>query len=96
MMDGKDANGFLAPLAPFAAKRGTFYAVPIPGKDNCMPSAELAEMAASVGLEAFAMENVDAALKVISAQPGPPQQVLITGSLYLAGQVLRDINFEIT
>ncbi len=94
MMEGKDAEGFLTPLAPLF---DFFYAVPVPGKDKCAAPEQLCRIAKGLGLGASEAGNVNAALEKISAEAkGTTPQILITGSLYLAGQVLRDIGYSVS
>ena len=80
MLEGKDAAEYLRLMAPVAA---SVKAVPIPG-EACHDSAHLAELARRVGLKAAAFPDVQSALPACRAG-----EVLICGSLYLAGQVLK-------
>ena len=57
-----------------------------------MPAATLAEAARGAGLDAAAAADFDSALAAVAADsPGAPPRVLICGSLYLAGWLLRRI-----
>ncbi|MGR3495457.1 bifunctional folylpolyglutamate synthase/dihydrofolate synthase [Citreimonas sp.] len=85
MLNTKDARGFLRPLAPLAR---SLTAVAIPGETNTLPAEETARLAAETGHDAHVAESVAAALETISARE-PRARVLICGSLYLAGHVLR-------
>jgi dihydrofolate synthase / folylpolyglutamate synthase len=85
MLNTKDITGFLRPLAAQANK---LTAVSIPGENNTMSVNELASTARSVGLAADTAANVTEALTGIIAKE-PRARVLICGSLYLAGLVLR-------
>jgi dihydrofolate synthase/folylpolyglutamate synthase len=78
MLANKDAESFLRILAPVAL---SVSAVPIAHHDHHAPD-YLFRIAESLGLTAQACPDVAAAL---AGTDGP---VLITGSLYLAGQVL--------
>lgn len=78
MLANKDAETFLALLAPIAAR---VIAVPVAGHDHHAPAA-LAAMAHSLGITGEAAPDLPAALARASAP------VLITGSLYLAGVAL--------
>ena len=54
-----------------------------------MPAGELAEIAAGVGIPALARHNLESAIDLagkLDLEPAP--RILITGSLYLAGEVL--------
>lgn len=82
MKTGKDASGFLRPLLPFAA---SVYAVAEPGQHLAMPPSEII---AATGGRVLAGPTVRASLRAL-ARSEPPGRVLICGSLYLAGQVLK-------
>ena len=86
MLENKDANGF---LAPFAYKIETLTAVPIAGHAHHDPKdqSQLAQSRLHIA-DARPASNVTAALELRAAQKGP-SNVLICGSLYLAGEVLR-------
>lgn len=86
MLNTKDIAGYLAPLAPHAA---SLTAVSIPGEANTLPAEATEAAAKHVGMKASSAENVLAALKDIT-RDAPRARVLICGSLYLAGQVLKD------
>ena len=89
MMANKDAAGF---LANFAGLTRHIMAVPIPGREDAMPTDRLADAARALGMRVENAAGVEAALQTLSrlAYEVPPR-ILITGSLYLAGHVL-DIN----
>jgi dihydrofolate synthase/folylpolyglutamate synthase len=86
MLQNKDALGF---LAPFAHKIETLTAVPIPGHEHHMPS-ELCDLARSKLhiTDARTAGDIITALAQLAGQQAPAN-VLICGSLYLAGEVLR-------
>lgn len=87
MMQGKDPKAFLAPFEGLAA---SVTAVDIPDQQNGQAAEDIAAAAAAVGLPGFLAANVDDAIAALAeADPGP-QRILITGSLYLAGAVLKD------
>jgi dihydrofolate synthase/folylpolyglutamate synthase len=79
MKQSKDAAGFLRPLLPFAQ---TVWAVQEPGQHLALPIADV--IAASGGV-ARPGPDVAGALR----SRGAPGRVLICGSLYLAGEVLK-------
>jgi dihydrofolate synthase/folylpolyglutamate synthase len=85
MLNTKDCTGYLKPLRTCAE---TLYAVSIPGETATLSASQTAGFATQVGFEAIEATNVDAALAAIIAQT-PEARVLICGSLYLAGTVLR-------
>jgi dihydrofolate synthase/folylpolyglutamate synthase len=84
LLSNKDAAGI---LAPFEGSGATLHAVPVPGHDHHGP-ADLVAIARRAGLRARRADDVPAALRAIAAAPQTPF-VLIMGSLYLAGEVLR-------
>ena len=86
MLNTKDARGFLAPLAAVA---DSLTAVNIPGEANTLSAEDTARMAEDSGHRALMAEDVAAALRAIVAET-PGARVLICGSLYLAGSVLRE------
>ncbi len=86
MLETKAAADFLAPLAP---RVDSMCAVLIPGAEASFPAETLAEMAISAGAKAKPAETVEAALGDILDVLEPPLRVLICGSLYLAGDVLK-------
>lgn len=85
MMATKEAAEF---LAPFRALDLRLYTVGIPGEPNAFDAPSLAEIARSVGFDAVICDDVTTALCTVHALD-PSPTVLIAGSLYLAGQVLR-------
>ncbi len=80
MKKAKDVAETLRPLLPLAT---TLWAVAEPGQHAALPVADI--VAASGGL-ARPGPTVEAALRRLD---GPPARVLICGSLYLAGEVLK-------
>jgi len=87
MLRSKDCKGFLANFAGLARR---VIAVPIPGAEAGLPAEELAACARAVGLAATSRDNVAEALAAIGGlELDPPPRILVTGSLYLAGEVLR-------
>ncbi|PVA10151.1 bifunctional folylpolyglutamate synthase/dihydrofolate synthase [Pelagivirga sediminicola] len=86
MLNTKDIAGYLRPLAEVA---DSLTAVSIPGEANTLPAETTAEAARAAGLPASCAPDVRAALAAILKQ-SPDARVLICGSLYLAGHVLRE------
>jgi dihydrofolate synthase / folylpolyglutamate synthase len=85
MLSTKDSEGFLRNFSGLARRVIT---VPI-HQDKAVPAAELAEIAGSVGIPAISRDAVENALTVAGRLDlAPAPRVLITGSLYLAGEVL--------
>ena len=86
MLNTKDVRGFMEPLAGHAAG---LIAVSIPGEANTLPAEATAAAATAAGLPAQTAGSVAGALATITAQD-PQARVLICGSLYLAGAILRE------
>lgn len=86
MLNTKDIGGYLGPLA---AQADRLIALSIPGEANTLPANATAEAAQSVGLRA---ETADSALQAVQrvAAENPQGRILICGSLYLAGGILRE------
>jgi dihydrofolate synthase/folylpolyglutamate synthase len=89
MMGTKDVAGFLAPLTGLIDR---VIAVPIPGEDGAASSADLAAAATDIGINGVVAKDVSAAIKAVNekAKVERPPFVIIAGSLYLAGRVLRE------
>ena len=86
MLNTKDVAGYMQALAPVAA---SLTAVPIPGEANTLPAEVTQAAAAAAGIDATAAPDVgDAVVRLATAHPGA--RLLICGSLYLAGRVLRE------
>ena len=86
MLNTKDIAGYLRPLAAHAC---SLTAIEIPGEPNTLPAATTAGVAASVGMIAGMADDAAVAVSAIVARD-PQARILICGSLYLAGRVLRE------
>lgn len=86
MINTKDSKGFLAPMVPHAAM---LHAVQVPGEEASRKPEDVVEDAHDLGLFAEAADDVESALSAIENRASSPVRVLICGSLYLAGHVLR-------
>ena len=85
MLNTKDISGYLSPLR---AVSETLFSVSIPNEVNTLSADDTARNAAAVGFDAHSAQTVDAALHAISVQ-APHARIVICGSLYLAGMILR-------
>lgn len=86
MLGTKDSDGFLKPFAGLARE---LLAVPMTSQIAARPAAEVAAIAGKTGLTATVHASVEAALSALKGFVWErPPRVLITGSLYLAGEVL--------
>lgn len=86
MLNTKDIAGYLRPVAAEAAN---LTAVSIPGEANTLSAEDTQAAAARAGIDADTAESVLEAVKSI-ARDHPGSRILICGSLYLAGNVLRE------
>lgn len=86
MLNTKDVTGYMLPLAPQVTK---LHAVSIPGEKNTLPAEVTRDAARAAGIDAVSAPSVAEALAEIAAR-APEARVLICGSLYLAGSVLRE------
>ena len=87
MLASKAHDKYLAALQGGLTDRQVhIHAVPIDGNDNALPPDELVTTAQNIGLSASAHANPAAALAVINDEDA---LIVIAGSLYLAGDVLR-------
>jgi dihydrofolate synthase/folylpolyglutamate synthase len=87
MLASKDCSGF---LRNFAGLTRRIIAIPIEGQKNALSPDEIAGMARSVGIPAMTRSSIKAALDAVERlELDPAPRILITGSLYLAGEVLK-------
>ena len=87
MLRTKNPIQFLEPLVPYISEVRTIRVL---GEEASMNADELCNIAVSVGLNAYASENIlEAISQIINAQQ-ISGKILICGSLYLAGSVLRE------
>ena len=86
MLNTKDISGYLEPLVPHTA---SLTAVSIPGEVNTLPAAVTAKAALDAGMNAGEADSVMSAVEgILSKQVDA--RILICGSLYLAGAILRE------
>ncbi len=90
LMANKDAADFFKALKNCAT---ALYTIDIPG-ENCHPAAKLAGYGKRGGLDAQAADDLDDALQKILSENSDDQpfDILICGSLYLAGYALAKFN----
>jgi dihydrofolate synthase/folylpolyglutamate synthase len=88
MLANKDCAGFLSNFTGLARR---MIAVPVPGAEKGLTAEAVADAARAIGLPATSRDNLDEALEAArKLDLDPPPRILITGSLYLAGEVLRE------
>ncbi|MEZ5867324.1 MAG: folylpolyglutamate synthase/dihydrofolate synthase family protein [Defluviimonas denitrificans] len=86
MLNTKDIAGYLRPVS---AEARSLTAVSIPGEANTLSAADTQAAAAKAGIEAGTAASVAEAVAAIAARD-PGARILICGSLYLAGHILRE------
>jgi dihydrofolate synthase/folylpolyglutamate synthase len=86
MLNTKDVAGFMRPLAGLAHG---LYAVAIPGEAATLPAEVTAHAATDAGIPAKLAPSVLDAVKAIAASD-PDARIVVCGSLYLAGHILRE------
>lgn len=86
MLNTKDIGGYLEPLA---SKAVSFQGVSIPGETATLTAEETVKAARAAGFSATVAPDVLTAVSN-AAEQVPHARILICGSVYLAGIVLRD------
>ena len=88
MLASKDCAGFLGNFTGLARR---LIAVPVPGAEKGLSAEAVAAAARNIGVPATSRDNLSEALDAArKLDLDPPPRILITGSLYLAGDVLRE------
>ena len=85
MLNTKDIGGYLRPMAEQAEH---LFAVSIPGETNTLPAQDTANAALTAGMAASTALSVQNAVEEI-VRITPRARILICGSLYLAGNILK-------
>ncbi len=86
MLNTKDVRGYMEPLVGQVTR---LHAVTIPGEANTLAAEVTRDAALAAGMDAVVGASVAGALADVVAG-APNARVLICGSLYLAGSVLRE------
>jgi len=90
MLNTKDPTGYLEPFHGLVRR---VYCVDIPGEDATLDAEDLMDVALDIDLDAIAVEDVATAIRLIAGEESSdlePPRILICGSLYLAGRILRE------
>lgn len=92
ILQRKDAHAF---FEPFVGHTGGVYAIPVPSSTPSVAPVELVQTANDAGIETcWKADTVEDALEKLLTAGHPPGDIVICGSLYLAGAVLKDIGQE--
>jgi dihydrofolate synthase/folylpolyglutamate synthase len=87
MLGTKDFEGYLRSFSGLARR---LYAVPVPNAERSLPPGRIADAANRIGIPTESASDVEAALAAVKALSlEAPPRIVIGGSLYLAGDVLR-------
>ena len=86
MLKTKDVSGYMAPLVSHVSG---LYSVSIPGEQATLTADETGEFAKNAGIPSQSAPDVKTAIREITKET-EDVRILICGSLYLAGAVLRE------
>ncbi len=86
MLNTKEIGGY---LAPFKGLCEQIITVKIPGEANAVSAEDIAAQAIKQGFTTTPSQSLEHALKQVASSAGREQRLLICGSLYLAGNVLK-------
>lgn len=90
MLNTKDQKSFFRKLHPIIDRGIT---VPIPGEAAATPTEELCQLGQAAGINMHPANSVEEAIDMLLPYlAAKPCRLLIAGSLYLAGQLLRENN----
>ncbi len=90
MLNTKDVTGYLHPFAGLVRR---IYCLSIPGEEATLNAQELAGFAKRANLDGVEVTGWTEAMRLISGEEDAsisPPRILICGSLYLAGRILRE------
>ena len=88
MLNTKDILGY---LKPFSAHVDGLIGVSIPHEINTLSAEETVGKARAAGMHSMAAQTIDNAIQTV-IQKDPNARILLCGSLYLAGKILRQNN----
>jgi len=86
MLNSKAPGEFLSPLE---GRLGLFRGIAIPGEENTLSAQEVTSEALNLRMDGAVADSVEAALDDIAGQK-EEARVIIAGSLYLAGTILKE------
>ena len=88
MLNTKDISGFLTPFVPNVKE---LIGVSIPNEINTLSAEQTVDYARNTGIKAQTAQTIREAIENI-VQRDPSARILLCGSLYLAGEILRQNN----
>ncbi|MEM9433571.1 MAG: folylpolyglutamate synthase/dihydrofolate synthase family protein [Pseudomonadota bacterium] len=86
MLNTKDVSGYLRPLNSVINR---LYTVTIPGETATLTAEQTASIGLDLGIDSLPSPSIESAISEITNEE-PYARILICGSLYLAGSVLRE------
>ena len=87
LINTKSPANFLAPLRKHSK---SLTAVKVVGSDSSFSADEIYMVAQKIGFQAYKANSVSEAIKEIISIEKSPSKILICGSLYLAGNILKE------
>ncbi len=87
MTKGKDSAGFFAPLAGKVTGVCGFC---VKSEPNSQPAEAIKSAAIEMGIEATSRDTLDEAIRYLVEKGNEPSRILICGSLFLVGDVLKE------
>ena len=85
MLNTKDPREYIQQFSDIES----IHTISIPGEENTLDSLLLKDMVQDQCQNTYASENIENAVQDIASK-NPDARILICGSLYLAGQVLKN------
>ena len=85
MLNTKDPREYIQQFSNIES----IHTISIPGEQNTFDSLTLKHMVQDQCQNTYASENIESAIQNIASK-NPDSRILICGSLYLAGQVLKN------
>lgn len=89
MLNTKDIGAFIEPLTDHIDR---LVAVAVPDEPASRDPADIAQRAEEMGFEASSSLSIEQAVSVLARSRPNPRLILICGSLYLAGHVLKTVD----
>ena len=86
MLSTKDSNDF---LVPFKGKIFKLFSIKIPNQDNSQDPQNISKNAKKIGIDSTAAKDIFDAFDKIKLFPEDSYRIVICGSLYLAGEIIK-------
>ena len=87
LLNTKSPVEFLAPLLQYSK---SLTAIEILDSDSSFSANEILEAAKKIGFQAKTAKSISTAIRKIITEEKLPSMILICGSLYLAGNILKE------